>query len=120
MEEKKGYRAVGKYLMVSPKKVRPIADLIRRKPYTEAVAQLEAIPNGGAAMLKKVLQSAAANALSQNKQLDEEMLYVKELQINEGPRLKRVWARAKGKRDILLRRMSHITVVVDDVAKVGE
>ena len=71
MEEKKGYRAVGKYLMVSPKKVRPIADLIRRKPYTEAVAQLEAIPNGGAAMLKKVLQSAAANALSQNKQLPQ-------------------------------------------------
>ena len=120
MEEKKGYRAVGKYLMVSPKKVRPIADLIRRKPYTEAVAQLEAIPNSGAAMLKKVLQSAAANALSQNKQLDEEMLYVKELQVNEGPRLKRVWARAKGKRDILLRRMSHITVVVDELAKVGE
>ena len=120
MEEKKGYRAVGKYLMVSPKKVRPIADLIRRKPYTEAVAQLEAIPNGGAAMLKKVLHSAAANALSQNKQLDEEMLYVKELQVNEGPRLKRVWARAKGKRDILLRRMSHITVIVDELAKVGE
>ena len=71
-------------------------------------------------MLKKVLQSAAANALSQNKQLDEEMLYVKELQVNEGPRLKRVWARAKGKRDILLRRMSHITVVVDELAKVGE
>jgi large subunit ribosomal protein L22 len=71
-------------------------------------------------MLKKVLQSAAANALSQNKQLDEEMLFVKELQVNEGPRLKRVWARAKGKRDILLRRMSHITVVVDELAKVGE
>jgi large subunit ribosomal protein L22 len=48
------------------------------------------------------------------------MLFVKELQVNEGPRLKRVWARAKGKRDILLRRMSHITVVVDELAKVGE
>ncbi len=120
MEEKKGYRAVGKYLMASPKKVRPIADLIRRKPYTEALAKLEVIPNKGARMLKKVLMSAAANALNQNKKLDEEMLYVKELQVNEGPRLKRVWARAKGKRDILLRRMSHIIVVVDEVAKVGE
>ena len=62
MEEKKGYRAVGKYLMVSPKKVRPIANLIRKKSYTEALAELEAIPNKGARMLKKVLMSAAANA----------------------------------------------------------
>ena len=120
MEEKKGYRAVGKYLMASPKKVRPIANLIRKKSYTEALAELEAIPNKGARMLKKVLMSAAANALDQNKKLDEEMLIITELQVNEGPRLKRVWARAKGKRDILLRRMSHITVVVDEVAKVGE
>ena len=65
MEEKKGYRAVGKYLMVSPKKVRPIADLIRRKPYTEAVARLEAIPNGGAAMLKKVLHALCQGTAGQ-------------------------------------------------------
>lgn len=121
MEEKKeGYRAVGKYLMVSPKKVRPIADLVRRKSYADALAELDVIPNKGAKMIKKVIQSAAANALSLNKKLDEEMLYVKELQVNDGPRLKRMWARAKGKRDILLKRMSHISVVVDEAAKAGK
>jgi large subunit ribosomal protein L22 len=120
MEAKKGYRAEAKYLMVSPTKVRPIADIIRSRPFTDAVAQLDALPNKGAKILKKVIQSAAANALYQNKKLDEDMIYIKELQVNEGPRLKRVWARARGKRDILLKRMSHISVVVDEIAGMGE
>lgn len=120
METKKGYRATAKYLMVSPTKVRPIADNIRLKPYTEAMAMLESMPQKGAGFLKKVVKSAASNALSQNKDLDEEMLYVKELQVNEGPRLKRVWPRARGRRDILLKRMSHIYVVVDEISGMGE
>ncbi len=120
MEAKKGYRAEAKYLMISPTKVRPIADLVRRRSYTDAVAQLDAMPNKGAKLLKKVIASAAANALYQNKKLDEEMIYIKELQVNEGPRLKRIWARARGKRDILLKRMSHISVVVDEIAEMGE
>lgn len=120
METKKGYRATAKYLMVSPTKVRPIADNIRLKPYTEAMALLESMPQKGAGFLRKVVKSAASNALSQNKDLDEEMLYVKELQVNEGPRLKRVWPRARGRRDILLKRMSHIYVVVDEISGMGE
>lgn len=106
--------------MVSPTKVRPIADNIRMKPYTEAMAILESMPQKGAGFLRKVVKSAASNALSQNKNLDEEMLYVKELQVNEGPRLKRVWPRARGRRDILLKRMSHIYVVVDEISGMGE
>ncbi len=120
MEAKKGYKAVAKYLMVSPTKVRPIANLVRKKPYTEAVAILEAMPQKGAGLIKKVVQSAAANALSQNKQLDEEMLYVKAICIDEGPRLKRVWPRSHGRRDILLKRESHISVVLDELASMGE
>ncbi|MCK5156288.1 MAG: 50S ribosomal protein L22 [Spirochaetales bacterium] len=120
LESKKGYRAIAKYLMVSPSKVRPVADLVRRKTYTEAVAVLEAMPQKGAGMLNKVVKSAVANALVQNKKLDEEMLYLKEIRIDEGPRLKRVWARSHGKRDILLKRMSHISVVVDEIASMGE
>ncbi len=120
METKKGYRATAKYLMISPTKVRPIANNIRMKPYTEAMAILESMPQKGAGFLRKVVKSAASNALSQNKNLDEEMLYVKELQINEGPRLKRVWPRARGRRDILLKRMSHIYVVVDEISGMGE
>ncbi len=120
VESKKGYRAIAKYLMVSPSKVRPVADLVRRKTYAEAVAILEAMPQKGAGLLSKVVKSAAANALVQNKKLDEEMLFLKEIRIDEGPRLKRVWARSHGRRDILLKRMSHISVVVDEIASMEE
>ncbi|AEC02909.1 LSU ribosomal protein L22P [Parasphaerochaeta coccoides DSM 17374] len=120
MEERKGYRAIAKYLMVSPSKVRPVADLVRRKPYIEAVAILEAMPQKGARLILKVLQSAGANALNMKRTLDEDQLVVSELLIDEGPRLKRVWPRSHGRRDILLKRMSHITVVVDEAVKVGK
>lgn len=120
MEAKKGYEAHARNLFISPTKVRPLADHVRRKSYTEAIALLEAMPQKGAGFLRKVIMSAAANALYQNKQLDEEMLYVKELQVNEGPRMKRVWARGRGRRDLLLKRMAHISVVVDEIAKRGE
>ncbi len=120
MEAKKGYKAVAKYVMVSPTKVRPIANIVRKKSYTDAIAILEVMPQKGAGLIKKVMQSAASNALSQNKKLDEEMLYVKEICINEGPRLKRVWPRSHGRRDILLKRESHISVVLDELASMGE
>ncbi|MFA6892059.1 MAG: uL22 family ribosomal protein, partial [Sphaerochaetaceae bacterium] len=61
---------------------------------------------------------ACANALDRNKKLDEENLIVSELYVDEGPRLKRVWPRSHGRRDILLRRMSHITVTVDEKTSV--
>ena len=117
MEAKKGYKAIAKYILVSPSKVRPVADLVRGKGYVEAVAILEAMPQKCARLILKVLKSAGANALNQNKRMDEDSLYISELKIDDGPRLKRVWPRSHGKRDILLRRMSHITVVVDE--KVG-
>ncbi len=120
MEERQGYRAIAKYLMVSPSKVRPVADLVRRKPYIEAVAILEAMPQKGARLILKVLQSAGANALNAKRTLDEDQLVISELLIDEGPRLKRVWPRSHGRRDILLKRMSHITVVVDEAVKVGK
>ncbi len=120
MEAKKGYKAIAKYVMVSPTKVRPIANVVRSKPYADAVAILEAMPQKGAGLIKKVVQSAAANALMQNKQLDEEMLFIKEIRIDEGPRLKRVWPRSHGRRDILLKRESHISVVLDEIASMGE
>ena len=116
-EKKPGYRAISKYLMGSPYKVRPVADLIRRKPYTEAVSILENMPHKGARLIRKTAQSAAANALSGNKQLDEDMLYISEIYIDEGPRLKRVWFRGRGRADMLLKRMCHITVVIDEAQK---
>ncbi len=120
MEAKKGYSAKAKYIMMSPTKLRRVADNVRKKPYGEAIAILENLPQKGAIHIKKVVKSAVANALEQNKDLDEEMLFIKELLVNEGPRYKRLWARARGRRDILLKRMSHISVIIDEIAEMGE
>ena len=114
--ENKGYKAISKYLLVSPFKIRPVADLIRRKPYTEAVSLLEHMPHKGAKLIRKTVVSAASNALNRDKQLVEDMLYIKDIRIDEGPRMRRVWFRARGRADMLIKRMSHITVVVDQSA----
>ncbi|WP_010259368.1 50S ribosomal protein L22 [Treponema primitia] len=119
-QAKSGYRAISRFLLASPFKVRPVADLIRRKPYPEAMSVLENIPHKGARLLRKTVKSAASNALSANKQLDEDMLYIKEVLINEGPRMKRIWFRARGRADMLLKRMCHITVVIDETNKAGK
>jgi large subunit ribosomal protein L22 len=117
MEKKPGYRAVSNYLMGSPYKVRPVADLVRRRSYPEAMSVLENIPHKGARLIRKTVKSAASNALAGNKQLDEDMLYVKEIYIDEGPRLKRVWFRGRGRADMQLKRMCHITVVIGETVK---
>ncbi|MDR1596364.1 MAG: 50S ribosomal protein L22 [Treponema sp.] len=119
-QAKSGYRAISRFLLASPFKVRPVADLIRRKPYPEAMSVLENIPHKGARLLRKTVKSAASNALSANKQLDEDMLYVKEILVDEGPRMKRIWFRARGRADMLLKRMCHITVVIDETNKAGK
>ena len=116
MAENKGYIATTKFLIASPTKVRPVANVIKRRSCAEAAAMLEVMPQKGAKLISKTLKSAVANALYKNKQLDEDMLYVKEIRIDEGPRLKRVWFRGRGRADQLLRRMCHITVIVDEKA----
>ncbi len=116
MAENTGYKATTKFLIASPTKVRPVANVIKRKSASEAMAILDVMPQKGAKLINGTLKSAVANALNANKKLDEDMLYVKEIRIDEGPRLKRLWFRARGRADQLLRRMCHITVVVDEKA----
>ena len=111
-----GYRAITKYLLVSPSKIRPVADLVRRKSYPDAVSILENMPHKGARLIKKTVVSAASNALNLDKQLVEDMLYVKEIRVDDGPRMRRVWFRGRGSADMLMRRMCHITVVIDQTA----
>lgn len=120
MAEKSGYIATSKFLVASPTKVRPVANVVKSKAYPEAMAILENMPQKGAKLIGKTMKSAASNALFSNKKLDEDMLYVKEIRIDEGPRLKRVWFRARGRADMLLKRMCHITVVIDEIKKAGE
>ena len=119
-ETKTGYRATAKWLIASPSKVRPVADLVRKRSYAEAIAILDNVPNKGAGLIKKVVVSAAANALNRNRKLDEDMLYVREIRIDEGPRMRRVWFRARGRADMLIKRMCHISCVIDEIGKKTE
>jgi large subunit ribosomal protein L22 len=110
-----GYCAKSKFLFASPFKVRPVADVVRNKSAPLAMAILLNMPQKGAKLIHATMKSAVANALNANSQLDEGMLVVKEIRIDEGPRLKRVWFRGRGRADMQLKRMCHITVVVDEV-----
>jgi large subunit ribosomal protein L22 len=110
-----GYRASVPFQRLSATKIRRVADHVRRKPYVEAIALLDVLPHKGARLLRKLIQSAAANALAQNKNLDEQMLYVKELLVDVGPTMKRMWARGRGRADRLLKRSCHLSVVVDEI-----
>lgn len=116
MAETNGYKAVSRYLIASPTKVRPVADIVRSRGCSEALAMLNVMSQKGARLIQGTLKSAVANALYKNKQLDEDMLFIKEIRIDEGPRLKRLWLRGRGRADRQVRRMCHITVVVDEKA----
>ncbi len=105
-------RAVTKYVRISPRKARLVADLIRGKRVDEAYRILRYTPKRKAArFIYKTLASAVANA-ENTKMMDVDILYVKEIYVNEGPRLRRWKARAMGRVRPIIRRTSHITVVV--------
>ncbi|NPB09267.1 MAG: 50S ribosomal protein L22 [Thermodesulfobacteria bacterium] len=106
-------RAVARYVRISPYKARLVVDLIRGKPVSEALNILNFTPKKGARLVKKVLESAIANA-EHNYQLDPDRLYVKKAYVDEGPRLKRIWPRAFGRASRILKRTSHITIVVEE------
>ena len=111
IREKRPY-AVAKYIRISPYKVRTVLDLIRGKSVAEAKAILEHMPNGGAAPTLKVLMSAVANA-EHNQGMDRGDLIVAECFANGGTSLKRMQPVSKGRGHAILKRTSHITVILD-------
>ncbi|MBW4827016.1 MAG: 50S ribosomal protein L22 [Clostridiaceae bacterium] len=106
-------RAIAKYIRISPLKVNYIAREIRGKNVEEALAILEFTPKKGARELQKVLNSAIANA-ENNFGLDRDSLYVAEAYANDGPTMKRWRPRAQGRAYPILKRSSHIGVVVKE------
>ncbi len=106
-------RAVSKYIRVSPQKARLVADMIRGKKVSEAYHILRYTPRKAARLIYKTLASAVANA-ENTKMMDVDSLYVSEIYVDEGPRLKRWRARAMGRVRPIVRRLSHITVVVEE------
>lgn len=114
IEENKDKRpkAIAKHVRISPYKVRAVLDLIRGKNYVEAVAILENLQKSSSEPIKKVLMSAAANA-EHNLGMSKDNLYVAACYADQGPTLKRVMPRAQGRAFRILKRTSHITVVLD-------
>jgi large subunit ribosomal protein L22 len=106
-------KASAKFQRFSPRKARLVTDLITGKSAEEAIAILQNLPKGSALPIGRVVRSAVANA-ENNFNLTLENLYVKRATADEGPRMKRVWYRGRGRRDLKLRRTSHITIVVDE------
>jgi len=106
-------KAVAKYVRMSPRKVRLVADLIRGKSAEEADQILKFTNRRAAAPVRKVLKSAVANAVN-NHDLLEDQLVVKAAYVDEGPTLKRILPRARGRADIIKKRTSHITIIVEE------
>lgn len=104
-------RAHLKYARISPRKVKIVLDLIRNQDTDKAMAILKNIPNSAAEYLLKLLKSAIANA-EHNFEMDAKNLYVAECWVCPGPTLKRLMPRARGSADRILKRTSHMTIVV--------
>ncbi len=106
-------RAIAKGVRIAPRKARLTIDLIRGKDVAEADIILANLNTKASRIIRKVLTSATANA-ENNLELNKENLYVSEAYINEGKTMKRGRAGAKGRPDPILKRTSHITVVVSE------
>jgi large subunit ribosomal protein L22 len=105
-----------RHIRVTPQKARRVVDLIRGKQATEALAILKFAPQGASEPVYKLVASAIANARvkadASNSYLDEQDLYVAKAFVDEGTTLKRFQPRAQGRAFQILKRTSHITVVL--------
>lgn len=106
-------RAVAKFVRVQPRKVRIVADQVRGKNAVYSTHLLSYHSSKGARVLKKVLESAIANA-ENNHGLNPETLRIATIMVDEGPRLKRIQARAMGRAYRIVKKSSHVTVVVEE------
>ncbi len=111
MEDNMEARAYLRYARISPRKVQIVLDLIRSKPADTAMAILKNIPKAAGEPLSKLLKSAIANA-ENNKSMDTSRLYVSQCFVSPGPILKRIRPRAQGRAFRILKRTSHVTMVL--------
>ena len=104
--------ATAKHIRLSPRKAGIVLDLIRGEQVDKALAILNFTPKAASPVVSKVLNSAIANAVN-NQEMDRDSLYVAECYANPGPTLKRYVARSRGSASPMLKRTSHISVVLD-------
>lgn len=101
--------ATARFVRISPRKLRLVADLVRGKKISDAKVVLSFTPRGGAKVIGKVISSAVANA-ENNHDMSEDDLFVSSIYVNEGPTIKRWRARAMGRAGRINKRTSHVTV----------
>ena len=113
-------KAQAKYVRCTPRKARRVVDVVRGKRAVEAVNVLRFAPQAAAVPVRKVIESAIANARVKAERagepFDESSLYITEVFADEGPTLKRFRPRAQGRAGRILKRTSHITVIVGDLS----
>jgi large subunit ribosomal protein L22 len=105
-------KAQAKFIRIAPQKVQVIVPAVKGRKVEEAIALLRFLPRKGARILYRVLHSAVANA-GQNK-VDIDTLYVKKIMVDKGPTMKRWMPRAMGRATPILKRTSHITVILEE------
>lgn len=104
-------KAVAKYMRISPQKVRMLSGALKDRPVEAVLSQLKFMPQKAAGILEKIVRSAVANA-DQNSGIDVDALVVRNVIVDQGPTLKRFRARARGRGTRILKRTSHITVIL--------
>jgi large subunit ribosomal protein L22 len=106
------WKSTYKYARISPRKARLVLDMIRGADVSEALDILRFTPNRAADMISKCLTSAVANANEAD--ADPDRLYVQECQVDEGPTMRRIRPKDRGRAHLIRKRTSHIVVVVDE------
>lgn len=107
-------KAILRYTRVSPRKVRRIINLIKGKKAGDALISLGFLPHSSARTVAKVLRSAMANA-EQRKVADPDSMKISKAFVNQGPAMKRMMPRAMGRANIIKKRTSHITLILEEV-----
>lgn len=104
-------RAQARFVRVAPSKARRVVDVVRGMQADEAVAVLRFAPQAAAEPVRKVIESAVANAVDQG-DVNPETMYIQQIYVDEGPTLRRYRPRAQGRAFRIRKRTSHITVIV--------
>jgi large subunit ribosomal protein L22 len=106
-------RAITRFVRLSPRKVRLVVDQIRGKGVEEALNILKFVPKRSAGVIAKTLRTAVANA-ENTQSVDVDRLYVKQAMVDEAGMWKRFMPRAQGRATRIRKRLSHITIIVDE------
>lgn len=106
-------KAVAKFMRISPQKVQMMVGAVKGKPVETGLNQLKFMPQKAAGIVEKIVRSALANA-DQDPNVDVDSLVIRNILVDQGPTLKRFRARARGRGSRILKRSSHITVILAD------